>query len=727
MGKNEKHLAPQIINEDNSFGINSKIVVNKDPLLKVSHEKLGVLYGNMLLDPRVKSSIDERIHAVQAMEIELTPKIENLRARTAIRLLESAIDKIGWHDFVEAILQCVVYGFSISEPLWNAKTYMPEHIASRDVSRFVFSTDGKLKWYKKNSIEPVDVNESRLIISRNGRGMYGQSALQSAYWIWRAKKELLKQLIRYGEQHAQMKSFLLTDPEKQISPDDLAALAISINDAGQDGAAALPNWVSDWRRLTDNGSGAQDFYNKILEYYDDQIAIAISGQTAGSQEAKGGLGGQQVGQVLTKKEVALSDAKKVEKAIKHLYEMFIPWHLGYDYPEIEIDVRPVADEALDQKLEQVKVLVEAGLELSSTQVRQLFGFDEPNNETDVLKRPEMPSLGLSLEKKTFANSIDEPKKDGLLQFNYRLAKARDDKLIQLSDVAAEKALKIYERVVNDYIDNIDSIEGARGYDWSVYSDTLSKLHTNIAIAGIYLGAGTIIDRIDYDRVSNFSLEAIFDIAEGQFLESGEWATMLPERLIDEISSIRAGQTILESDDVLELCKRYGAEVAAEEVDYMSTRAGQEITRALIEQPTLAEFKAGMSETLANAGVGSGKSYHVQTIYRTALKEAYSVGNYNELMNNDIAREFFPYVQYVAIIDGRTREDHEAMNGVIFAVGSGDHYRWTPPNGYNCRCDLVEINRFEAEREGIIVTQFDAKLSPDRDFDGLGALGRALIQ
>ena len=55
-----------------------------------------------------------------------------------------------------------------------------------------------------------------------------------------------------------------------------------------------------------------------------------------------------------------------------------------------------------------------------------------------------------------------------------------------------------------------------------------------------------------------------------------------------------------------------------------------------------------------------------------------------------------YLQYIAVGDELTRDDHEALNGLILPINDQIWDTITPPNGYNCRCSIVGISEFDQD-------------------------------
>jgi SPP1 gp7 family putative phage head morphogenesis protein len=88
-------------------------------------------------------------------------------------------------------------------------------------------------------------------------------------------------------------------------------------------------------------------------------------------------------------------------------------------------------------------------------------------------------------------------------------------------------------------------------------------------------------------------------------------------------------------------------------------------------------------------------YRLENIFRTNIMSAYGRGSYIEQAES---KEAFPYGKYVAIKNSAVRETHLALDGMIVSVGSDEYNKIYPPNGYNCRCDMLALTKAQAERE-----------------------------
>lgn len=104
--------------------------------------------------------------------------------------------------------------------------------------------------------------------------------------------------------------------------------------------------------------------------------------------------------------------------------------------------------------------------------------------------------------------------------------------------------------------------------------------------------------------------------------------------------------------------------------------------------TFEEFqKTTMPELMARHGWSGSTPWHIETILRTQTQMAYGVGQLETLVRT--ASEF-PFWQYVAINDSRTRPSHRALNGRIYPANHPFWRRHFPPWDYNCRCDVIPL-------------------------------------
>jgi len=102
-----------------------------------------------------------------------------------------------------------------------------------------------------------------------------------------------------------------------------------------------------------------------------------------------------------------------------------------------------------------------------------------------------------------------------------------------------------------------------------------------------------------------------------------------------------------------------------------------------------EFKKLITGDKFHEGVFAkyNKNY-LKTEYNTALSTA-QMGR--EWLQIEDDADVFPYLKYVTAHDERVRHTHQLWDGVVRPVGDAFWTTHVPPNGFNCRCRLMQLN------------------------------------
>lgn len=126
-------------------------------------------------------------------------------------------------------------------------------------------------------------------------------------------------------------------------------------------------------------------------------------------------------------------------------------------------------------------------------------------------------------------------------------------------------------------------------------------------------------------------------------------------------------------------------------------------RAIDKGTTFGDFKKDIREITEKRGWTGKRAWRVETIFRTNIQTAYSVGRYKEMQAVKATR---PYWQYSAVNDSRTRPTHAALNGKVFPADHPFWDKWYPPNGFNCRCGVITLSQYDVDSEGLKVLKDD---------------------
>lgn len=138
-----------------------------------------------------------------------------------------------------------------------------------------------------------------------------------------------------------------------------------------------------------------------------------------------------------------------------------------------------------------------------------------------------------------------------------------------------------------------------------------------------------------------------------------------------------------------------------------------VDKAIAEGQTLAQFSKELKPKLVDAGwwgrkemtdpqtgetklVQLGSVRRLRTIFRVNMQTAYAAGHWEQIQDN-IAEA--PYLMYDAVDDGRTRAEHKAWDGIVLRADDPWWAEHTPPNGWNCRCSVIQLSDRDLERLG----------------------------
>lgn len=127
-----------------------------------------------------------------------------------------------------------------------------------------------------------------------------------------------------------------------------------------------------------------------------------------------------------------------------------------------------------------------------------------------------------------------------------------------------------------------------------------------------------------------------------------------------------------------------------------------VEKAIAQGATLADFRRDFDKIVATHGWSyKGKrGWRSRVIFDTNLRTAYAAGRWAQIERVKATR---PYLRYVAVMDGRTRPDHEKWHDTVLPV---DHEFWKthyPPNGWGCRCTVQSLSARDLERRGLQVS------------------------
>ena len=96
----------------------------------------------------------------------------------------------------------------------------------------------------------------------------------------------------------------------------------------------------------------------------------------------------------------------------------------------------------------------------------------------------------------------------------------------------------------------------------------------------------------------------------------------------------------------------------------------------------------------------GSSRRLDLIFRTNMQSAYAAGQWQQIKEQE---RIAPYLMYNAVDDYRTRDEHRALDNKIYPVSHPFWFVYYPPNGFNCRCGVLQFSKSDLEDLGLEVS------------------------
>jgi len=106
----------------------------------------------------------------------------------------------------------------------------------------------------------------------------------------------------------------------------------------------------------------------------------------------------------------------------------------------------------------------------------------------------------------------------------------------------------------------------------------------------------------------------------------------------------------------------------------------------------------LSDVIANFRKEGLADWYAETVFNTNIKTAAMAGRIQQSKDPDL-QGFIVAWRYFAVKSRTTRENHRAMDGHMASMDNPVWNVWIPPNGYNCRCTLIEVTRPQAKKMG----------------------------
>lgn len=459
---------------------------NPDPVLRSEAGGKGLrLYDEVARDPHAAAVLQTRFLALTGLQWEVLAADDTPLDQQVADFVKDKLAAMNLTQALGELMQAVLYGFYVSEVMWQIKdgAIAPKKMIGKHPRRFSFTMARELRLLTPANMFEGEALPPRKFISftwGSSDNPYGSGLGQQLWWpVWFKKhgiKFWLTYLEKFGMPTAVGKYPPGTPPEQQQAL--LDALDAIQNETG----IKIPDTMA--VDLLEAARTGQASYETICEYMDRQISKAVLGQTLTTEIGSAGSFAASQTHDEVRHDILQADSDLLCEVLNNT---IVRWLVDYNFAGIvayprfwmrtdeEQDLKPLAerDEILVAKI---------GLPVSRRYFYDKYDIPEPENEADLVQ----PAAGAP-QFSEVAQRIAGPQR-------------AVERLVENSMAPAETALGALARPIQKIVREASSLDDVRERLFGAYGDMdaaeFEDLIARVLFTAELYGRATIGQRSD---------------------------------------------------------------------------------------------------------------------------------------------------------------------------------------------------------------------------------------
>jgi phage gp29-like protein len=315
------------------------------------------IYEDIARDPHAFAVLQKRLMAVVSRDWEIKPASEKRQDKKVAEFVTEALQQLGsrttsrnnnetcintggnFDQVCFELLAAVLYGFSVSEILWEQRDgkIVPEHVIAKDIRRFIFTVADRggynlrlITW--DNSHDGMPLSRGKFIVHRyNALGLhddpYGLGLGSRLFFPRWFKSNAVKSWLIFADKLG-MPTAVGKYP-RTASTEERDTLLEALNAIATDSGIAIPEALQ-VEFLEAQRSSSVATYEGLVEFCNSEISKVVLGET-GSTDQQGSGGSRardQVGNEI-RIEIAKGDADLLSSTLNNT---LITWLVEYNFP-----------------------------------------------------------------------------------------------------------------------------------------------------------------------------------------------------------------------------------------------------------------------------------------------------------------------------------------------------------------------------------------------------------
>lgn len=356
------------------------LLMNQDDTLLTRGNGKGLkIYDDIERDCHAFAVLQKRKMAVIARDWLVEPASESAIDKKAADMVKEHLNSeaVNFDQMTLDLLDATLKGYAVSEIMWarEGREIMVDRIIPRNQRRFLFDTDYNLRLITQQHMMQGEVMPDRKFIVHSFGGKdgnpYGLGLGSRLFWPVFFKRQDITFWLTFADKFGSPTA-VGKYPSGTPEPDQNDLLN-SISSMAQDAAIVIPeNMVVEL--LEAKRGGNADVFERIARCMDEQMSVAVLGETMTTSGKNGGLGGNQsethndVRLELVKADADLLSGKINRTLVKWLTEFNVP---GAKPPRVYRQVEE--EEDLDTRSQRDERIYKMGFQPTPEYIEETYG------------------------------------------------------------------------------------------------------------------------------------------------------------------------------------------------------------------------------------------------------------------------------------------------------------------------------------------------------------------
>ncbi len=311
------------------------VLTNDDETLLTRGQGRGLkIYDELRRDAQAGAVLNKREFAVIARPWDVTAASHDTNDIAAAELVRLNLKTLQFDRISRELLDATLKGFAVGEIMWGLRDNLivALDVIARNQRRFSFDLQRRLRLItRERPVEGEALPERKFIVHSVGAkegSPYGKGIGSGLFWPVLFKRKDISFWLIFADKFGSPTSIGrypvgtgLLEQEKLLHA--LRAIA-------QDAGVIVPVGT-EIELLEASRASSIDTYEKLARYMDEQISVAVLGETMTTGAQAGGVGGGQANvHNEVRKEIAQADADLLSETLNNT---LVKWIVEYNLPE----------------------------------------------------------------------------------------------------------------------------------------------------------------------------------------------------------------------------------------------------------------------------------------------------------------------------------------------------------------------------------------------------------